>query len=112
LHPDLVLAETAPENRGPVEALARLGVPVEAFPLVTVADVEDAMRSIARLLGVPERGDELASRLEARRSLARQQARSLPHPRALLVFDLEPLVAATQASFAGEILADVGAVNV
>src|SRR5438132_13912740 len=32
LKPDLVLAEPAPANRGPVETLARLGVPVEAFP--------------------------------------------------------------------------------
>jgi hypothetical protein len=30
----------------------------------------------------------------------------------LLVFDLEPLVVATPSSFAGELLADVGAVNV
>src|SRR5262249_28205202 len=36
LRPDLVLAQTGPENRGPVEALARLGVPVEAFALGTV----------------------------------------------------------------------------
>src|SRR3954469_11042494 len=31
LRPDLILAQTAPENRGPVETLARLGIPVEAF---------------------------------------------------------------------------------
>ena len=41
--PDLVLAEPAPANRGPVETLARLGVPVEAFPLATVEDIEDAI---------------------------------------------------------------------
>jgi iron complex transport system substrate-binding protein len=112
LHPDLVLAQTAPENRGPVEALARLGVPIEAFPLGTVGQVELAMRSVARLLGVASRGDALVQQLEARRAQARRAARSGPHPRTLLVFDLEPLVAATRTSFAGELLADVGGINV
>ena len=45
--PDLVLAEPSPENRGPVETLARLGIPVEAFPLATVANIEDAVAAIA-----------------------------------------------------------------
>src|SRR5881398_1520236 len=52
LKPDLVLAEPAPANRGPVETLARLGVAVEAFPLSTVQDIEDAIAGIANLLGV------------------------------------------------------------
>src|SRR5438094_1130646 len=43
LHPELVLAQPAPENRGPVETLARIGIPVEAFALGTVSEVEDAM---------------------------------------------------------------------
>ena len=36
--PDLILAEPAPANRGAVETLARLGIPVDAFPLATVAE--------------------------------------------------------------------------
>src|SRR6266436_1958279 len=56
LHPDLVLAQTAPENRGPVETLARLGIPVEAFSLGDLAKIEDAMEQIGALLGVTERG--------------------------------------------------------
>jgi iron complex transport system substrate-binding protein len=111
LRPDLVLVETAPENRGPVEALARLGIPVEAFPLGNVAQVEDAMRAAGKMLGVAPRGAELARELETRRAQARAGAAAGSHPRALLVFDLEPLVVATAASFAGELLADVGAIN-
>src|SRR5207237_7909635 len=54
--PDLVLAEPAPANRGPVETVARLGVAVEAFPLSAVADIEDAIKGIAELLGHPGKG--------------------------------------------------------
>src|SRR5207237_2558183 len=41
--PDLILAEPAPENRGPVETLARLGIAVEPFPLATAGHVEAAI---------------------------------------------------------------------
>src|SRR5256885_14607296 len=75
--PDLVLAEPSPENRGPVETLARLGIPVEAFPLATVANIEDAVAAIAGLLGLPERGRALRESLEQ----ARQQARALARGR-------------------------------
>src|SRR5216684_2681082 len=56
LHPDLVLAQPAPENRGPVETLARLGIPVEAFALGDLREIGDAMEQIGALLGLPERG--------------------------------------------------------
>jgi iron complex transport system substrate-binding protein len=112
LKPDLVLAETAPENRGPVETLARLGVPVEAFALGRIAQVEEAMEGVGALLGVPERGRELRSQLEGARKAAREKARNSARPRALLVFGLEPLVVAGRSGFAGELLADAGGVNV
>ena len=107
--PDLVLAEPSPENRGPVETLARLGIPVEAFPLATVANIEDAVAAIAGLLGIPERGRALSESLEQ----ARQQARALAkvRTRALLVFGLDPLVVAGPRGFAGELLEDAGGEN-
>jgi iron complex transport system substrate-binding protein len=109
--PDLLLAEPAPSNRGPVEALARLGVPVEAFPLTTVSDIEAAIAGIAQLLGRPERGRALDAELEAARAKAREQAKGKPRVRALLVFGLSPLVVAGPGSFAGELLEDAGGAN-
>ena len=73
--PDLIIAEPAPSNRGPVTTLARLGVPVEAFPLSTVADIESAIVGIAQLLGVGDRGRALAAGLETARAEARKAAR-------------------------------------
>src|SRR5437763_9549017 len=107
LKPDLVLAEPAPANRGPVETLARLGVPVEAFPLSSIADIEKALTGIRALLGLEARGRELDAEIEAARARARTQKR--PQRRALLVFGLDPLVVAGPPSFAGELLADTGA---
>jgi iron complex transport system substrate-binding protein len=111
LHPDLVLAETAPENRGPVYTLARLGIAVEAFTLGSLRDVDGAMEEIGVLLGVPERGRALRDELERHRARVRADSEHGPHPRALLVFGLDPLVVAGPRGFAGELLEDTGAVN-
>src|SRR6267154_839374 len=108
LHPDLVLAQPAPENRGPVETLARIGIPVEAFALENLAEVGDAMEQIGVLLRLPERGRALREGLDKHRARVREQAARGPHPRALLVFGLDPLVVAGPRGFAGELLCDTG----
>ncbi|HET7785125.1 MAG TPA: helical backbone metal receptor [Myxococcales bacterium] len=109
--PDLVLAEPSPANRGPVETLARLGIPVDAFPLATVADIENAVTGIAQLLGTVREGSALRRRMEQARVDARSRSRGRPRVRALLVFGLDPLVVAGRKSFAGELLEDAGGVN-
>jgi len=111
LKPDLVLAEPAPANRGPVETLARLGIAVETFPLSTIADIEGAISGIAALLGLPERGRELRQTLERAREDARARVKGRPRVRALLVFGLDPLVVAGPNGFAGELLEDAGGEN-
>ena len=111
LHPDLVIAQPAPENRGPVETLARIGIPVEAFALDDLQEVEGAMEQIGALLGVPDRGRALRDELERHRARVRAEAARAPRRRALLVFGLDPLVVAGPRGFAGELLRDTGAVN-
>ena len=111
LKPDLIIAEPAPANRGPVETLARLGVPVEAFPLSTVADIESAIAGIAQLLGLTERGRALDAELEAARLAARKASAGKPRVKALLVFGIDPLVVAGRKGFAGELLEDAGGEN-
>jgi cobalamin transport system substrate-binding protein len=111
LHPDLLLAEPAPENRGPVETLARLGVPVETFPLSTIADIEGAIEGVSRFLGLADRGRAIRQELKQARRDARTNARGKKPVRALLVFGLDPLVVAGPRGFAGELLEDAGGEN-
>ncbi len=111
LKPDLVLAEPAPANRGPVTTLARLGLPIEAFPLSSVAEIERAIECVGELLRVSPRARELVQGIEAARARARAQAQGKPRPRVLLVFGLDPLVVAGPRSFAGELLSDAGGEN-
>lgn len=111
LRPDVVLAQPAPENRGPVETLARLGIPVEVFPLRTVADIEAALREVGSLLGQAPRAARLVSDIERARAGARAAAAGRPRTRALLVFGIGPLVVAGPGGFAGELLQDAGGEN-
>jgi len=110
LSPDLVLAQPAPENRGPVEALARLGVPIDAFKLGTMREIESALEAVGARLGLSARAGELIAALEQRRREVRAAA-PCKGLRALLVFGLEPLVVAGRSGFAGELLEDTGAAN-
>jgi iron complex transport system substrate-binding protein len=110
--PDLILAEPAPANRGPVEALARMGIAVEAFPLSRVQDIEAAILGIGELLGLQQNARELDAQIERARAEARAQAKGKPKVKAMLVFGLDPLVVAGPRSFAGELLDDVGGANV
>ncbi len=108
LRPDVVLAQPAPSNRGPIEALARLGVPIDLLPLSTIAEVESSLVRVGERLGEAGRGRALAAAIETHRREVRERTRGLPKKRALLVFGLEPLIVAGPASFAGELLADAG----
>jgi len=110
LHPDVVLAQTAPENRGAVEALARLGVPIEAFTLGTIEQIEAAIRGVGHLLGKSGEANARVEAIEERRARARK-AGSQKHLRALLVFGLDPLVVAGPSGYPGELLADLGVEN-
>ena len=109
--PDLVLCEPAPANRGPVETLARLGLPVEAVPLATVPEIEQAIAAVAQLLGVPSAGKDVDLRIEQARAQARAAAAGKPRVKALLVFGLDPLVVAGRKGFAGQLLDDAGGAN-
>jgi iron complex transport system substrate-binding protein len=112
LRPDLVLVQPAPGNKRPVERLAELRTPVLALPLHTVADTLAALREVGRALGVPARGEGLAAEVEAARARVRAKREGRAPLRVLFVYEWEPLVVAGPGSFAAELLADAGVVNV
>ena len=112
LKPDLVLVQPSPGNRGPVEALAGLGLSVLALRLSSVDDVVAALRATAAALGRPQRGDALVQALRASQQTVRERARGLKPVRVLFAYGFEPLVVAGPGSFADELLRDAGATNV
>jgi len=113
LKPDLVVAQMAPGNRRPIEALARLGVPILAVPLTTVADVARAITELGQALGRQARAQALVDALEATRAQMRAQAKTrATSPRVLFAYGFSPLIVAGPGSFADELLTDCGGTNV
>ena len=112
LRPDMVLVQPSPGNRGPVEALAALGIPILALRLASVDDVLAGLRATGAALGHARDGEALALSLERTRALVRARARGLPEVRVLFVYGFQPLVVAGPGSFADELLADAGGTNV
>ncbi len=109
--PQLVLVQPAPGNRAVVEKLAELGVSVLALPLHRVEQVERALGEVGAALGRPKEAAALVRELQQTRARIRAQAAGKPRLKVLLLYGFEPLVVAGPSSFAAELLADAGAVN-
>jgi iron complex transport system substrate-binding protein len=111
LKPQLLVVQKAPGNRQAVEKIAELGVPVLALPLTKVEDVLDAITQIAAALGVD--GHALTGHIEEARARVREAGKSRKaRAKVLLVYGFKPLVVAGPDSFAGQLLDDIGAVNI
>ncbi|HEY8150601.1 MAG TPA: helical backbone metal receptor, partial [Vicinamibacteria bacterium] len=84
LRPDLVVL--AAEARSDVgRRLAELHVPTMAARLDSLRSIEDSIRQIALRLGVPERGEALATRIEAQRTAVARAVAGRPRVRTLLL---------------------------
>jgi iron complex transport system substrate-binding protein len=112
LRPDLVLWLTDGSALPAVRRISELGIPVLAIPIVGIADVVAATRSVAKALGDPAAGERLAGELDAAVGRMRARAASLPRPRVLFLVGREPLVVAGPGSYPDELLSIVGAANV
>jgi len=113
LRPDLVLCQPSPGNKGTVTQLSDAGIPVEVFPLETVADITSALTRLGVLVGREEAARTAARAIDTARAQARSAAaRRSRSISAVLLFDVDPLIASGRGSFAAELLDDVGARNV
>lgn len=113
LAPDLVLASlTVPGHERVVEALDRAGLPYVAPEPTSLADVARDVRRIAGLVGVPERGEEVAAEME--RALGIGEPEPEPpgrRPRLLLQWWPKPVIAPGRLSWASELIARAGGEN-
>jgi iron complex transport system substrate-binding protein len=112
LHPDLVLASQAGNERGPVMALEAAGIPVLVISGGSLEAVLEGIRRVASRLGRAREGEQLAAELAARRQALRTRAAGRLRPRALLLVWPDPPQAAGRGTFLDDVLAEAGAENV
>ena len=110
--PDFIIADAQLQGPQTVAELAKLA-PVFSVRVQSFADVTGSLRTLGTLLGRPEDGEKAARELEAK--LQAVQAKLPPESERPKVFimvgDPNAFFAAKPSSFAGDVLAQLGAKN-
>jgi len=84
--PDLVVVTPARQAANQlVDPMQRLGVPIIVLLQRSVQEIFANIRLLGRAAGVPERGEEVAGRLEARLAGTKQRIRDRARPRAVMI---------------------------
>lgn len=112
LKPDVVLGTTAGNRRETVDALERVGVPLYGIDPHSAPEIFDSLRHVAELLDVPDVGERVAARLEARLAKIKARLRATERPPVLFVIWLEPLITAGGDTFLNDVLEHAGARSV
>lgn len=114
LEPDLVLASlTVPGHEKVVARLEAAGLDYVAPEPVSVDDVYRDIRQIARLLGVPDRGEELAAELAAKLEGGKTAPDTPPRtaPKILVQWWPKPVIAPGGRSWVDAMIRGAGGVN-
>lgn len=102
--PDLVIGVPSPGNRGSVERLEELGLPVLIVNPERIADILQAVREVAGAIGVPEKGAALVERIEAELAAVEARLAGAPRPRVLMLVGRSPFIAAGAGTYQDEII--------
>lgn len=111
LAPSLVCGERGPAGPDLPRRLAEHGIATYFPELDRVAQVEAMLVELGARLDAAKRGRELARALRGAVDEVAAATPSSVKPRVVLLFDLDPLVAASDDCFPGELLALAGAEN-
>jgi iron complex transport system substrate-binding protein len=110
LAPDLVIASlTVPGHERVIASLEAAGLPLLVIAPLRIDDVLDDVRTIAAALGVPERGDALASTMEA--ALAPLPPVPGPPPKILVEWWPRPVIVPGKKSWVTDLIERAGGVN-
>lgn len=107
-HPDLVLATTM-TSRETIDALRRLGLAVYFTDPHTVRAMLNTTGKIAEVTGVPAKGAELVSSLQARLDALHARLEERPLQHVLFVVWEDPLITVGQNTFVADALKWAGA---
>jgi ABC-type Fe3+-hydroxamate transport system substrate-binding protein len=110
-HPDLVLATTAGNDPRTVSLLSSLGIRTCTVDPSSLERIAEGFRLIAEVLGIPDRGGELADSFRRRVQAASSRVRALTPKGGLYIVWWEPLIVAGPGTFHHDLLAAAGIVN-
>ncbi|HEY2511770.1 MAG TPA: helical backbone metal receptor [Polyangiaceae bacterium] len=112
LRPDLVVGARGPAGPKLAETLEAHGVATFFPETESLVQIDELLRGLGQRTGHAEDADRTVIALDARERAIDEALAPHPKVRALLVFDVEPIVVAGPGGFPDEMLARAGGVNV
>jgi len=112
LRPDLVVGARGPAGRRIDDVLRARGVATYFPPTESVADIFAMIRGLGARLGREPAAARVVAAIESKLAAIASATRALARPRVLLLFGVEPVVAAGPESFGDELVARAGGANV
>jgi iron complex transport system substrate-binding protein len=110
--PDLVIGVNSAIDPVKAREMERLGLRVNLVSLTSLSDILKAIKSIAQLLGSPEAGEKLASKIVAQVEDVKKRIERAPRRSVLLVVGIRPLVAVGGKNFIDELITLAGGDNI
>jgi iron complex transport system substrate-binding protein len=110
--PDLVIGVSGASDPVKVREMERLGIKVNLISLASVGDILNSIKSIARWLGRPETGDNLAERITRQLDEVKRRVAGAPRRATLLAVGLRPLVAVGGKNYIDELITLAGGENI
>jgi iron complex transport system substrate-binding protein len=112
LAPSLVVGARGPAGPPLEQALRAHGIGTYFPETECLAQIELMLEGLGRLLGFEKGAADVAAAIRARRTAVEAASKGMSRVRALLVFDLAPIVAAGPGSFPDELIRVAGGQNV
>lgn len=109
--PDVVIA-VPPNSPDAIAALKRAGLKVVMVEVDTVAQVEAAIRTIAREIGKEAQGERLLHNIQAKMAVIASRLAEAPKRRVLMVVGQNPLIAVGDGIFLNELITQARGINI
>lgn len=111
LEPDLVVAWPDQAARSVIARLEAIGIPVYASSVETLADVDTMIARLGVLLGRERAADSLRAAVHAQLDSVRARVAGHARPRVLYAVSIDPPMAASNATYLGELVELAGGQN-
>jgi iron complex transport system substrate-binding protein len=110
--PDLVIGVNSATDPVKAREMQRLGLKVTLISLGSVSEILNSVKTIARLLGNPEAGEQLVRKITRQFDAVKQRVAPAPRRSTLLAVGLRPLVAVGGKNFIDELITLAGGENI
>jgi iron complex transport system substrate-binding protein len=110
--PDVVIGVNTATDPAKAKEMERLGLRVTLISVASLNDILTGIKSIARLMGSPQTGEQLVVKIDANIQAIKKRVAAAPRRRVLLAVGIRPLVVVGGRNFIDELITLAGGENI